>query len=119
VHLINKEHSWHQLSDALVDVPVDHLVDLSSQFLSDLGFLGFHYLAHQTHEVVAALGTSICHVQIVKSHILHNFLLLVDVALGERHVFFSFEVELAGIGIASTDPLDVASGGFDVDDISD
>ena len=60
--LIDEEHSWNQLSNSLVNVAVDYLVDLSPEFLSDLCLFGLHDLAHQTHEVVAALRLGIGHV---------------------------------------------------------
>ena len=36
VHLVDEQHSRHQLRDALVDVSIDHSVDLGPQLLRDL-----------------------------------------------------------------------------------
>lgn len=33
VDLVNKEHTWNQLSDTLINVLVYHLVDLPAEFI--------------------------------------------------------------------------------------
>jgi hypothetical protein len=119
VHLIDEENSGYQLSNALVNVAVDYFVDLASQFLCHLGLLRFHDLTHETHEIVASLRTGIGHIQIVKGDILNNLFFLVNISLRKRHILFSLQIELAGIRVASADSLDVSSGCFDVDDVSD
>jgi hypothetical protein len=43
----------------------------------------------------------------VKSYILNDFLLLMYVTFGQWHVFFSLQVILARISIASADSLDI------------
>ena len=108
VHLVDEEDSGHQFGYSLVDVPVNHLVDFPSQLLSDFCLFGLHYLPHQTHEIVAALGPCVGHVQVVKSDVLHNLLFLVHVALGKGDVLLRLQVELTGVGVAPAHPLDVA-----------
>ncbi len=107
MHLVDEQHARHQFSNSLVDVSVDHLVDFSSQLVSHLSLLGLHDLTHQTHEVVTTLWFGVGHVQIVKSYILNDFLLLMYVTFGQWHVFFSLQVILARISIASADSLDI------------
>lgn len=119
MHLIDKENSGYQLSNALVDVAVNYFVNLASQFLCHLGLFRFHDLTHETHKIVASLRTGIGHIQIVKGDILNNLFFLMDISLRKRHVFFSLQIELAGIRVASADSLDVSSGCFDIDDVSD
>ena len=86
VNLVNKENTGHQLGHAVVNVFVDHLVDLSAQFVGNLSFLGLHELPHHGHDVLPALGPRIGHVQVVEGDVLDDFLPLVNVALTENCV---------------------------------
>lgn len=115
VHLVDEEDAGDELGDALVNVLFDDLVDLGAQLVGDLGLLGLHELAHHGHDVLAALGARVGHVEVVQRHVLHDLLLLVHLALGDGHVFFGLEVELGGVGVAAADALDGAGVGFDVD----
>lgn len=63
--LVDEEDSWDELGDALVDVTVYYFVYLGAEFLGYFGFLWFHYLAHQAHEIVAPLRPRISHIQIM------------------------------------------------------
>lgn len=119
MHLIDEQHSWHQLSNTLIDIPIDYLIYLRSQLLSHFGFLGFHDLAHKAHEVVSALGTSVGHVEIVQGHILHDLFLLVDIALRQRDVLLGLEIEFTRVGVASSHPLHVTGRSLDVYHITD
>ena len=49
--------TWDQLGHALVDVAVDHLVHLDAGF-SVISSLLLHHLAHDGHDVLAALRPS-------------------------------------------------------------
>jgi hypothetical protein len=89
VNLVDEEDTRYELSNALVDVTIDDLVDLSSQFLCNLCLFRFHDLTHETHEVIAALGTSIGHVEIVQGNILYDLFLFVNVTLWEGNVLLS------------------------------
>lgn len=80
--LVDEEHSGHQFSHSLVDVLVHHLVDLLSQLLCYFSLLRFHHLAHHTHEVLSSLWLRIRLVQVMQSHILHYFLLLMNISFG-------------------------------------
>lgn len=60
-------------------------------FTSNLSLLWFHELPHHGHDVLSTLGLSVGTVQVVESHVLDDFLLLVHVAFRQRHVFFSLE----------------------------
>lgn len=97
MNLIDEEHSRDKFSNTLVDVSVDNFVDFASEFLGHFGFFRFHDLTHKTHKIVSALRTSVGHIQIVKSDILNNFFLFVDISLRKRNVLFSFKIELTGI----------------------
>ena len=55
----------------------------------------------------------------MESHILHDLLLLVDLALGDGDVLLGLQVVLSGIGVAPADSLDGTTGCLDVDDVSD
>lgn len=97
MNLIDEKNSRDKLSNTLVYVPVDNLIDLTSQLLSNLSLLGLHNLTHKTHEVIASLRLGIGHIEVMESDILDNLLLLVDVSLGKRYIFFSFKVEFTGV----------------------
>jgi len=103
----------------LVDVPVDDFVDLLSQFVRDLRLLRLHQLSHHAHDILAALRSCVCYVQIVQSHVLDDLLLLVHVPFRYRYVLLSFEVELRSVSIRPTDPFARTGVGFDVNHIPD
>ena len=86
VNLVNKENSRHQLSHTVVNVFIDDLVYLSSQFIGDFRFLRLHELPHHGHDVLPALGPRIGHVQVVEGDVLDDFLPLVNIALTENCV---------------------------------
>lgn len=44
--LIDEENAWNELSDTVIDVLVDNLVDLKSELLGDFGLLRPVDLAH-------------------------------------------------------------------------
>ena len=50
--------TWDQLGHALVDVAVDHLVHLDAKLLGNFRLLLLHHLAHDGHDVLAALRPS-------------------------------------------------------------
>jgi hypothetical protein len=54
----------------------------------------------------------------MKRHILHNLLLLVHLALGDRHILLRLEIELRSVGVGPSHALASARVGLDVDDIS-
>ena len=49
-----------------------HLVDLRPKLLRDLRLLGLHELAHHAEDVLPPLRPSVCHVQVVEGHVLHD-----------------------------------------------
>ena len=65
VHLVDEQNARNQLSEALIDVLVHHLVDLPPQLVCDLGLLWLHQLSHHRHDILATLGPSIGHVQVM------------------------------------------------------
>jgi hypothetical protein len=117
-YLVDEEHTRYKLGNTLVDVLVDDLVDLAAQLLCDLGLARLHQLAHHAHNILSALWSCIRDVQIVQRDILHDVLLLVYVALRYGNVLLSLQIELCRERIATSNPLDCASVGLDVDDIS-
>mmetsp|Transcript_3118 Transcript_3118/g.5841 ORF Transcript_3118/g.5841 Transcript_3118/m.5841 type:complete len:468 (-) Transcript_3118:12-1415(-) len=118
VHLINEENTGDQLGDSLVNVTVNDAVDLGTEFLRNLCLLGLAHGRHHGHNVLAALGLGIGGVEVVESHVLDNFLLLVHVALGEGDILLGLEIEFGAEGIAPSDALDRAAVGLYVDDVS-
>jgi len=51
------------------------------------------------HENAAYLWPGVGNVQIMQCYVLYDFLLLVDITLRQRHIFFRFEVELGGVRV--------------------
>ena len=86
VNLVNKENTGHELCNPVINVFIDHLVDLSSQFVRYFSFLRLHELPHHGHDVLPALGPRIGHVQVVEGDVLDDFLPLVNIALIENCV---------------------------------
>jgi hypothetical protein len=113
-YLVDEEHTRYELGDTLINVLVDDLVDLAAQLLCDLGLARLHELAHHAHNILTALWPCVRDVQIVKRDILHNILLLVYIALGHGHVLLGFQIEFCRESIAATNPLDCASVGLNV-----
>jgi len=104
-HLIDEQHSRHQLCDSLLDVPVHDLVDLSSQLVRDFSPSTLHQLTHHAHDVLSSLGSSVGHVEIVQRHVLNELLLLVDVSFGKGNVGLGLEIVFRGVGVRTTDSL--------------
>jgi hypothetical protein len=117
-YLVDEEHTRYKLGNALIDILVDNLVDLTAQLLCDLGLARLHQLAHHAHNILAALWSCVRNIQVVQRDILHNVLLLVNVALGHGHVLLSFQIEFCRERIATANPLYCTSIGLDVYDIS-
>ena len=76
VGLMGLVNSHHQ---TLIDIFIDDFVDFFPQFVGNFRLLGLHELAHHGHDVLAALRLRVGKVEIVQSHVLNHFLLLVDV----------------------------------------
>ena len=119
VDLIDEEDTWHELSDAVVNILVDDFVDFESKLLCDLSLLRSIDLTHQRQEVVTTLWPCIRHIKVMKSDILHNFLLLMDVTLGNRNILLSFKIILRCVRVRSSYPLDSSTSSLDINDISD
>ena len=67
--------------------------------LCDLCLFGLHHLAHHGEHVLPALRICVRSIKVVESDVLDDFLLLVHIALRQRHVLFCFKVELCGVCI--------------------
>ena len=65
------------------------------------------------------LITTTIHIEVVKSHILDDFFLLVDITFGNWDIFLSFEIVLCRVGVRSAYSFNGTACGFDVDDIAD
>ena len=79
--LIDKEDAWNKLCNTLVNISINDFFDLTSKFISDFCFLWLHNLSHQAHEIITALWLGIGHIEIVKSDILDDFFLLMNISL--------------------------------------
>jgi hypothetical protein len=44
--LVNEKHSRDQLSNSLIDIPIDDFVDLLTKLIREISLFGFHELAH-------------------------------------------------------------------------
>jgi hypothetical protein len=55
----------------------------------------------------------------VEGHILDNLLLLVNLALGDRHILLCLEIEFGRISIRSPNALACSGVRFDIDNVSD
>ena len=97
--LVDKEDARDEFSNPLINVLVDHLIDLRAKLLGDLRLLRLHHLPHHGDEVLTALGLGIREVEVVERHVLHNLLLLMHITLGPRHVLLGLAVELGGVGV--------------------
>mmetsp|Transcript_38831 Transcript_38831/g.123452 ORF Transcript_38831/g.123452 Transcript_38831/m.123452 type:complete len:397 (+) Transcript_38831:329-1519(+) len=117
VHLVHKQHARDELSHPLVDVPVDHLVDLLPQLLRDLRLLRLHHLPHDRHDVLPTLRLGVGTVQVVQGHVLHDLLLLVHVALGQGYVLLRLQVVLGRIRVTPPHALHCPRVGLDINHI--
>ena len=106
--LIDKEDAWNKLCNTLVNISINDFVDFPSKFISDLCFLWFHNLSHQAHEIITSLWLCIGHIEIVKSDILDDFLLLMNISLWQRNILFGLQIIFAGICVTSSDSLDIS-----------
>lgn len=78
---VDEENSGYKFCNTLIDVFINDLVDLLTKFISNFSLLWFHNLTHEGDKILSMLGTSIRDIEIMKSNILNDLLLLVDVSL--------------------------------------
>lgn len=83
----------------MINVLVNDLIDFKSQLFGDFSLLGSVDLAHQREEVVTTLRASVGNIQVVKSHILNDLLLLMNITLGNGNILLSLEIVLSCISI--------------------
>lgn len=119
MNLIDKEHTRHEFSNTVIDIFIDDFVDLETEFLSDFSLFRSVDLGHEGEEVPTALWSRVRHVQIMKSDVLNDFFLFVDIAFGNGNVLLRLQIELSGVGVRSTDSFDSAGGRLDIDNITD
>lgn len=71
-YFVDEEDAWDKLCYALVDVPINHLVDFQSQLLCYFSLPRLRQLTEHRGEIAPALGARICCVQVVKRDILYD-----------------------------------------------
>merc|ERR1711939_666767 len=118
VYLIHKQHTRDQLCNTLINVLVHHFVDFCPQLFCDLSLLRLHHGTHHGAQVLTTLRPGVCQVQVMQGNILHNLLLLVDIALGQWHVLFGLRVELCGVRIGAAHTFHCTAVRLHVDDIT-
>mmetsp|Transcript_35132 Transcript_35132/g.76917 ORF Transcript_35132/g.76917 Transcript_35132/m.76917 type:complete len:349 (-) Transcript_35132:43-1089(-) len=118
VDLINEQHPGDQLRDPLINISVNHLIDLPTELIGHLRLPLLFELLHHGREVLPPLRLGIGHVQVVKSDVLYDLLLLVHVTLRHRHVFLSLQIKLSGVGVGPPDALHCPAVGLNVDHVS-
>ena len=92
VDLVDEDDAWDDLCNTLVNIALDDFIDLSSKLLGDFGPATLDETAHDAHDVLAALRSSVCGVKITKGDVLNEFLVLVNIALWQRDIGFGLEV---------------------------
>ena len=92
VNLVDEDDTWNDLCNALVNIALDDFVDLSSKFVSDFCPATFYEAAHDAHNVLATLWSSVSGVKIAEGNILNEFLALMDIAFGQRNIGFGLKV---------------------------
>ena len=55
LNLVDKEHTGHQLRDALVDVAIHHFVNLPAEFLGDFRLFRLRHGTQHGHNVIPSL----------------------------------------------------------------
>merc|ERR1719508_119355 len=106
VNLVNEENAGDQLSHTIIYIFINHFVNLPSQLVSNLRLLRLHHLSYHGHDVLPTLGPRIGTVQIMKSHILDNFLPLVNIPLRKRNILLSLKIKLRSKCVRPALPLD-------------
>ena len=119
MNLVDEDDTWDDLCNALVNIALDDFVDLSAKFIGDLCPATLDETAHDTHDILSALGPGVCSIEVTEGDILNEFLALVDIALGERDIGFGLEVIRRGIGVRAADAFDGTGVCLNVDDIAD
>merc|ERR1711881_291094 len=94
MYLINEEDTRNKFCHSLIDVFIHHLIDFFSKFVCNFCFLWFHQLSHHGKNILTALRSSVCNVEIMQGDILNNFLFLVHVTFWKWNVLLSLKVKL-------------------------
>ena len=118
MNFIDEDDSWNDLRDTLVNITLDNFINLSAKLIGDFCPATLDETAHDAHNILAALWSSICGIEVTKSDVLNELLALVDIALGQRDIGFRLEVIGGCIGIRATNTFDGTGVCFDIDDIT-
>jgi hypothetical protein len=102
----------------VVNILIDNLVDLKSELLSNFSFLGSIDLAHEREEIMSTLRTSIGNIQVMKSNILNDFLLFVNITLRNRNILLSLKIIFGCVSIRTTNTLYGSTSRFNVNYIT-
>lgn len=119
MNLIDEDDSWNDLRNTLVNIALDDLIDLSAKFIGDFCPATLYKTAHDAHNILATLWSSICGVKVTKGDVLNEFLALVNIALGQGDIGFRLEVIRRCIGVRAANTFDGTSVCLDVDDVTD
>lgn len=92
VNLVDEDDSGNDLCDALVDIALDDFVDLPSKFIGYFCPATFYEAAHDAHDILAALWSGVCGVEITEGDVLNELFAFVNIALGQRDIGFGLEV---------------------------
>jgi hypothetical protein len=117
MNLVDEQDTGDELGDALFNVPIDDLVNLSPELVGDLRPSTLDELSHDAHDILTSLRPSVGHVQVVQSDILNNLLAFVYVPLGQRDILLGLQIILGSICITPPDPLDRARIGLDINHV--
>eukprot|EP00756_Hemistasia_phaeocysticola_P008403 Hpha_TRINITY_DN14610_c2_g17::TRINITY_DN14610_c2_g17_i1::g.48399::m.48399 len=118
VHLVNEQHARHKLRHTVLDVFVDHLVDLPAELLGDLCLAWLHHRIEHRHRVLSTLGAGVGDVEVVEGDVLDDLLLLVHITLGHRHVLLRLQVEFRGKAVRASNAPHRTAAGLDVDHVT-
>src|SRR5579872_4015015 len=66
VNLVNENDTRDNLCNALVNIAFDNFVDLSSKFIGDFRPATLDETAHDTHNILATLWSSVCSIKIAE-----------------------------------------------------
>ena len=85
-YFVDEDDARNNFRHPLVDIALDDLVNLSSQFFCHLGPATFYETAHNAHDILPALRPCICCIEVAKGDVLNKFLAFVNITFRKRHV---------------------------------
>lgn len=115
---VDEEEAKIELCDVVINVTFDDFIDFLAELISDFSLSDLVELVQNGNKILATLWLSVCNVQIMKSDLLDDFLLFVDLTLRDRDELIIFQLSICDVLVCPTKSFHNTRVCLDVDNVS-